>query len=131
MLGWQLTSLLQTTHLSTSVELRNLKEPYCESDGIRRILFEPDAVGRELMASKIDQDMATHILFTMPLRQEPHPSMDQVWNQIQKWWDVNPEGKLGILSTTGVYRDHNGALVTEDSPVLCENSRDSWAGKNG
>ncbi|KAG7354067.1 NAD dependent epimerase/dehydratase family protein [Nitzschia inconspicua] len=90
-------------------------------DGIQRIAFEPDAVQKELMGlgdTKIGT--ATHVLFTIPLQREPDPTMEQVWNHVQEWWDEYPEGKLGVISTTGVFGDHEGRRVTEESPLLCQ-----------
>jgi hypothetical protein len=100
--------------------VRNLAKSLPASDGIKRIPFESDSVWPELMGSEDNLDVASHVLFAVPLQRETDPAMDQVWNRIQEWWNENPQGKLGILSTTGVYGDHGGGVVTEDSPLLCE-----------
>jgi hypothetical protein len=92
-----------------------------EEDGIRRVPFESHTVRQELMGIKeADIAMTTHVLFTIPLQRDPDPLMETVWRDVYDWWIENPQGKLGILSTTGVYGDHSGKFVTEDSPLRCE-----------
>jgi hypothetical protein len=85
---------------------------------------------------------ASHVLFTIPLSRETDPDMEAVLNEIREWWKTqssddddddddndcdgnmkinrHPNKVLGILSTTGVYGNHNGNIVNEDSPLLCE-----------
>jgi hypothetical protein len=90
----------------------------------------------------------SHVLFTIPLSRETDPVMEAVLNEIREWWKTqssddddddddgygygygygdgnrkinrHPSKVLGILSTTGVYGNHNGNIVNEDSPLLCE-----------
>ena len=88
----------------------------------------------------------SHVLFTIPLSRETDPVMEAVLNEIREWWKTqssdddddddnddndndcdgnmkinrHPNKVLGILSTTGVYGNHNGNIVNEDSPLLCE-----------
>lgn len=81
---------------------------------------------------------ASHVLFTIPLSREPDPLMETVLNDLGEWWELeddrnnsasNTKSKiccrskvLGILSTTGVYGNHYGKVVTEQSQLLCEES---------
>ena len=106
------------------------KNKYNE-DGIDRISFDPVSIQKHLSPPP-DSDVTpvTHILFTIPLQRKEDPIQENILDQVQKWWttrtdddndDNNNSNKiLGFLSTTGVYGDHNGAVVTEDSPLLCQ-----------
>mmetsp|Transcript_35716 Transcript_35716/g.40141 ORF Transcript_35716/g.40141 Transcript_35716/m.40141 type:complete len:475 (+) Transcript_35716:50-1474(+) len=86
----------------------------------------------------------SHVLFTIPLSREIDPIMEAVLDEIREWWkpssndddddnsngndndndndnrEINRPRVLGILSTTGVYGNHNGNVVNEDSSLLCE-----------
>jgi hypothetical protein len=94
-----------------------------EEDRVRYIPFEPHAVRQDLMGSKESEiDMTSHVLFTIPLQRDPDPLMEAVWLDVRNWWTENPQGKLGILSTTGVYGDQSGNFVIADSPLLCNGS---------
>jgi hypothetical protein len=85
-------------------------------------------------------EASTHILFTIPapdpdawakiedviipaLRRPPSPLKDTV----QSDGRVGPHRRwIGVVSTTGVYGNHDGALVTEESECRCD--PDSSAG---
>jgi len=107
---------------------------------IVRIPFDPVAVrenlfgcARNQVADKFSVEAATHVLFTIPLSRETDPIMEGVLNDVREWWEAgagNMDGSdndchpkvLGILSTTGVYGNHEGKVVTEDSQLLCGES---------
>ena len=107
---------------------------------IVRTPFDPVAVRENLFGCADDQapdkvsvEAATHVLFTIPLSRETDPIMEGVLNGVREWWEAgvgNMNGSdndchskvLGILSTTGVYGNHDGKVVTEDSQLLCGES---------
>eukprot|EP00531_Pseudo-nitzschia_arenysensis_P010094 CAMPEP_0116136754 /NCGR_PEP_ID=MMETSP0329-20121206/11897_1 /TAXON_ID=697910 /ORGANISM="Pseudo-nitzschia arenysensis, Strain B593" /LENGTH=421 /DNA_ID=CAMNT_0003631651 /DNA_START=179 /DNA_END=1441 /DNA_ORIENTATION=- len=108
-----------------------------DSNEIVRIPFDPVAVKESLfgctddqVANKVSIEAATHVLFTIPLSREKDPIMEAVLNEVRDWWEMKThqlDGSdndchskvLGILSTTGVYGNHDGKVVTEDSGLLC------------
>jgi len=55
---------------------------------------------------------STHVLITIPPQEEPHPAL------------LEYKGWLGLVSTTGVYGNHDGAWVTEDAAPTTLNE---WA----
>jgi len=112
---------------------------------LTQVPFDPVLVRKQLFGTKDKSKPnencvvpASHVLFTIPLAREIDPLMQAVLNEIREWWtsiddqknDVsNNESKvrcqskvLGILSTTGVYGNHFGKVVTEHSQLLCEKS---------
>lgn len=128
-----------------------------DSNEIVRIPFDPVAVRENLfgcaedqVADKFSVEAATHVLFTIPLSRETDPIMEGVLNELREWWgtetgnmddsDNDCHSKvLGILSTTGVYGNHDGKVVTEDSELLCGESsnaalyrqfEDDWISKS-
>jgi hypothetical protein len=125
------------------------KDSGCSQDEkIHRIPFDPKIVRKHLYGYDDDNDddddeystPVSHVLFTIPLSCETDPVMEAVLNEIREWWKTHssdddiddndcdgsmkinrhPNKVLGILSTTGVYGNHNGNIVNEDSPLLCE-----------
>ncbi len=107
---------------------------------IVRIPFDPVAVKENLFGSTEDQvankvsiEAATHVLFTIPLSRDTDPTMEAVLKEVREWWETESKAVdssdndchskvLGILSTTGVYGNHDGKTVTEDSELLCGES---------
>jgi len=108
-----------------------------------RIPFDPAAVREHLFGCDGDHETdeysttaASHVLFSIPLSREGDPVMKAVLNELIEWWNMEEvknndetENKsinhchskvLGILSTTGVYGNHDGKVVTENSARLCE-----------
>ena len=64
-----------------------------------------------------------HVLVTIPPPKDPNEMahLDDVFSEIVN--SIPEQSWLGIISTTGVYGDHNGSWVDEDSKLLCrENS---------
>jgi len=60
---------------------------------------------------------ASHILWTIPLSKENNETLEDVLQLLQS---TNEHlAWIGMISTTGIYGNHNGAWVTEDSPLLC------------
>jgi hypothetical protein len=55
----------------------------------------------------------THLLVTIP----PNPSMSDVMTMVSQ--HLSPHAWIGVVSTTGVYGNHDGAWVTEESPLKC------------
>ncbi len=82
--------------------------PECDMDGIERIPL-----------STIEQHWceASHVLWTIPLPKEKDERLEQILTLLQtknehlEW--------IGMVSTTGIYGNHDGNWVTEDSPLLC------------
>eukprot|EP00536_Pseudo-nitzschia_multiseries_P001401 jgi/Psemu1/282993/fgenesh1_pg.18_\ len=78
---------------------------------------------------------ASHVLFSVPLPRDADPVLESVLESVAEWWGqderehehehehehgVNADNKvLGLLSTTGVYGNHDGGVVTEESELLC------------
>jgi hypothetical protein len=93
-------------------------------DGIDRLPFDPISIQKQLSLPNSDTSPVTCVLFTIPLQREADPIMKSILNQVKEWWtrtdNDNNTKILGFLSTTGVYGDHNGSAVTEDSPLLCQ-----------
>lgn len=106
---------------------------------IVRIPFDSTIVREHLFGSNDDEGKgknyndpvvapASHVLFAIPLSREPDPAMEAVMEALNEWWECSDSSShassgqkvLGILSTTGVYGNHNGGLVTEESSLLCE-----------
>ncbi|GAX21965.1 hypothetical protein FisN_16Hh044 [Fistulifera solaris] len=58
----------------------------------------------------------THILITLPPPREKDDELEAVLQSIAEQFPRN--GWIGIISTTGVYGDHQGAWVTETSACL-------------
>lgn len=106
------------------------------SNRIVRIGFDPDAVRKNLFGCEEEGGpigAASHVLFTIPLSREDDPVMTAVLKELRVWWESKESDKdltsshqpktLGILSTTGVYGNHEGKIVNESSELLCgENS---------
>jgi hypothetical protein len=61
-------------------------------------------------------DQCTHILITVQPNGEDS-KLQAVFDQLQKF--LPSRIWMGLISTTGVYGNHDGAWVTEDSPLLC------------
>ena len=76
------------------------------NDGIRRVRIQ------DVLSYLSD---SSHVLITVPLSREADSVLERVWQRIE---DSKPMW-LGIVSTTGVYGNHDGAWVTEESPLLC------------
>lgn len=74
------------------------------------IEFTPESVGSVLPD-------CTHVLITIP----PPREEDAVFEAVVEQFESNlPRGAwLGFVSTSGVYGNHNGAWVTEESPLYC------------
>ncbi len=108
------------------------------SNRIVQIPFDPDSVRKNLFGYEDgghSVGAASHVLFTIPLSREADPIMAAVLEELRAWWeseksDIDYAMKefsgshqsktLGILSTTGVYGNHEGKVVNENSELLCE-----------
>ena len=75
-------------------------------NGIERVQFPGEDMGQHL-------DAATHLLISAGPNQEGDPVLRELRDEIAKrdfeW--------VGYLSTTGVYGDHQGGWVDEDTPL--------------
>ena len=74
------------------------------------ILFDPESLGSML-------PKCTHVLVTIP----PPREKDEVYDAVIQILESKlPRGSwLGFVSTSGVYGNHDGAWVTEESPLYC------------
>jgi hypothetical protein len=133
----------ETVRVFGTVRQSSLREESTEDNKIVRIPFDPVAVRAHLFGCEDDQTIdeysivaASHVLFTIPLSREVDPVMKAVLKEVREWWNIEEDGNdggskknidnrdhskvLGILSTTGIYGNHDGKVVTENSPLLCE-----------
>ena len=124
---------------SSSTTLTEIQKIAFESGIVRRHLFGDDNNERKNDEAEVITP-ATHVLFTIPLKRNPDPVVETVLDDLEEWWTTTTttttsqqqrqtqtaDNKydnnkvLGILSTTGVYGDHNGDIVTEYSALLCD-----------
>jgi nucleoside-diphosphate-sugar epimerase len=108
---------------------------------IRRISFDPATISSVLFSegSSTGSSGMSHVLFTIPLSSDPDPNMQSVLDLVQNWFNSstvtptsetshppNPRRWLGLLSTTGVYGNHDGGWVTEESPLLCDENSNAF-----
>ena len=86
-------------------------------DGIQRIPFQDISIVQEHLKK------VTHVLWTIPLPKERDEHLEQLLDlvllQQSSTHSDNYLEWIGFVSTTGVYGNHNGAHVTEDSSLLC------------
>lgn len=80
------------------------------ADSTETILFTPDSVGSVL-------PKCTHVLVTIPPPRQDDPTFNAVVDQLTA--KLPPGAWLGFVSTSGVYGNHNGGWVTEDSLLHC------------
>ena len=84
-------------------------------NGIERVQFPGEDMGQHL-------DAATHLLISAGPDQEGDPVLRELRDEIAKrdfeW--------VGYLSTTGVYGDHQGGWVDEDTPLTPSTRRGQW-----
>jgi hypothetical protein len=88
-----------------------------DDDGIERIPFELSSIRPHLAE-------ASHVLMSIPLPKQRDETLERVLQELQEHSSSrnSPTAVLqwvGIVSTTGVYGNHDGAWVTEDSELLC------------
>mmetsp|Transcript_11490 Transcript_11490/g.24363 ORF Transcript_11490/g.24363 Transcript_11490/m.24363 type:complete len:525 (-) Transcript_11490:2792-4366(-) len=134
---------------TTGVDEDNDSSSSNSNNQLFKIPFDPIVVRKHLFGcNDNDKDSdnegysvvapASHVLFTIPLSRETDPIMEAVLEEVKEWWGVRPEEStndsdsdtsitssyptklLGVLSTTGVYGNHDGKIVTEESALLCE-----------
>jgi hypothetical protein len=61
-------------------------------------------------------EKSSHVLLTIPA-----PEDEETWSGIHELAASIPSNSwVGLISTTGVYGDHDGAVVTEDSESKCQ-----------
>mmetsp|Transcript_1133 Transcript_1133/g.2552 ORF Transcript_1133/g.2552 Transcript_1133/m.2552 type:complete len:441 (+) Transcript_1133:141-1463(+) len=124
-------------------EINALHGNCLETKEIVKVLFDPVCVRKHLFGcednKKTDESSitaATHVLFTIPLSKENDLVMKAVLRELREWWETTQENNggsmdsdsdkgcdskvLGIVSTTGVYGNHDGEVVKESSKRLCE-----------
>ena len=87
------------------------------TDNTKTILFTPESVGSIL-------PKCTHVLITIPPPREEDPPFDAVVDQLTS--KLPPGAWLGFVSTSGVYGNHNGAWVTEESPLYCSDDSPTY-----
>ena len=99
------------THRSKELLLRKASE---DKKHVSRFIFSDLLKDKELFSSM------THILISIP----PDNKGDFVIREMQKTLSgMSKLVWLGYFSTTGVYGDHNGAWVDEDSELKTQNVR--------
>jgi hypothetical protein len=89
--------------------VRNMDGISMKQDGIARVLFDPEAL--EPIYQK-----CTHVLITVPQPKQPDPNLNRLLSSMQS--NLPSDTWIGLISTTGVYGNHDGAWVDEDSPLL-------------
>lgn len=89
--------------------VRNLDGASMKQDGIERVSFEPESL--ELIYQK-----CTHVLITVPQPKQLDPNLNRLFSSMQL--NLPSDTWIGLISTTGVYGNHDGAWVDEDSPLL-------------
>jgi hypothetical protein len=89
--------------------VRNMDGSCMKQDGIERVLFDPEAL--EPIYQK-----CTHVLITVPQPKQPDPNLNRLFLSMQS--NLSSDTWIGLISTTGVYGNHDGAWVDEDSPLL-------------
>jgi nucleoside-diphosphate-sugar epimerase len=68
---------------------------------------------------------ASHVLMSIPLPKQRDETLEQILQELQEQQSSSRNSQttvlqwVGIVSTTGVYGNHDGAWVTEDSELLC------------
>jgi nucleoside-diphosphate-sugar epimerase len=81
-------------------------------DGIEALLFDGTKIGDDLRTAMTD---ATHLIQSIPPGKAGDPLVRQVGTDIRA---AMPKLEwIGYLSTVGVYGDHRGAWVDEDTPL--------------
>lgn len=85
--------------------VRNVEEDH-SLDGVNIIPFQNKHIQAIL-------PRCSHILITLPPPRVQDDELDAVLESINKYFPRN--GWIGLISTTGVYGNHNGSWVTEES----------------
>lgn len=85
---------------------------------IEKILFDPPLQSSASGESQLEDHLkdATHILWTIPLVRDDE-AMDAAVDLLRT--NSNTAQWLGLVSTSGVYGNHDGAWVTEESLPRC------------
>lgn len=94
---------------------RDDKRAAMESEGVSSLLFD-----RNLPLPTEALDGVTHALVSIPPDDVGDPAADVHGADFARLTGL---AWLGLLSTTGVYGDHGGAWVTEDTPPQPSNER--------
>ncbi|MBY5933480.1 SDR family oxidoreductase [Tateyamaria omphalii] len=105
--GWR---VIGTTRMAEKAEALN-------ATGVEPLIFPGDDVGAAM-------DAATHVLISAGPDADGDPVLREVGDQIaaragQFEW-------VGYLSTTGVYGDHGGDWVDEETPLVPSTRRGQW-----
>lgn len=80
------------------------------TDDGKTVLFEPDSIRPALTK-------CTHVLITIPPPQDEDTVFDAVIRELET--HLCRVAWVGFVSTSGVYGNHDGAWVTEESSLLC------------
>ncbi|WP_068083477.1 SDR family oxidoreductase [Polycladidibacter stylochi] len=92
------------------------KREALETLGISALIFDGQTASETLLAAV---DKATHILISVA----PDEAGDPVYNLLSQRIAAKQQVWVGYLSTIGVYGDHNGAWVYEDTPCYPVSAR--------
>jgi nucleoside-diphosphate-sugar epimerase len=93
---------------SLGVYVQGTSRSPCD-DG-KTVLFEPDSIRSVLIE-------CTHVLITIPPPREKDPVFDAVVRELEAHFVRG--AWFGFVSSSGVYGNHDGAWVTEESPSFC------------
>lgn len=91
-----------------------VREEHSSLNGVNMIPFQEKHI-RQILP------VCTHILITLPPPRAQDDELDAVLELIDHFFPAH--GWIGMISTTGVYGNHNGATVTEESD--CHDSSES------
>ncbi|WP_232822952.1 SDR family oxidoreductase [Oceanibium sediminis] len=93
--GWRVTGTTRSAD----------KQAAIEADGVTPLLWPGTDIAQAL-------EEATHILSSVPAKRDGDPAHDVLDRPLPRaeW--------VGLLSTTGVYGDHGGDWVDEDTPLV-------------
>lgn len=95
------------------------KFPELKSMGITPYIFSDDLP----LENVWDLDSVTHILHSIPPKDGSDPVFE---NHIDDIKSIKNLQWLGYLSTTGVYGNHDGGWVDEETPTSPNNDRSKW-----
>jgi len=82
--------------------------------GTKRLTEKNDPIVVPLSAATEYLSESSHVLITIP---PVHPELSILKDLSEH---LKPSSWVGFVSTSGVYGNHDGAWVTEESPLLCK-----------
>ncbi len=107
--GWRVSGTVRSKEKASALAQRGL-------DGITPLLFEDRAAVESALRA------ATHLLVSTPPNEEGDPVLAAYGEALR---DAPALRWIGYLSTIGVYGDHHGGWVDEDTPAASPRGRKS------